>query len=159
MDSIKELRNEKGLTQSQVSDLTGIPLRTYINYENDRRKAGSIKYDYIVERLNMYGFVDETHGILSLDDIVSACSRIFADYDVRCGILFGSYATGTATETSDVDLLVVTEVSGIRFYGMAERLREKLKKKVDLLNAGQLTDNVELTNEILTKGRRIYVQE
>ena len=39
--SIKELRNQIGLTQSEVSDITGIPIRTYKNYENDPNKEAS----------------------------------------------------------------------------------------------------------------------
>lgn len=35
MLKIKELRLEKGLTQDEVSHRTGIPKRTYVNYENE----------------------------------------------------------------------------------------------------------------------------
>ena len=38
MNSIKELRIAKGLTQKQVSEWTGIPIRTYMDYENDAGK-------------------------------------------------------------------------------------------------------------------------
>ena len=72
--------------------------------------------------------------------------------------IFGSYAKGTPTEQSDIDLLISTEVSGLKFYGLAERLRERLKKKVDLINVEQLKDNPELIEDILKDGIRIYVQ-
>ena len=51
--SIKELRVSNELTQQEASELVGIPLRTYKNYENDPAKAGSIKYDYIVKKLEV----------------------------------------------------------------------------------------------------------
>jgi predicted nucleotidyltransferase len=70
--------------------------------------------------------------------------------------LFGSYAKGKATPTSDVDLLVYTTVSGLEFYGLVEELREKLKKKVDVLDQKQIADNFELTNEILKDGIKLY---
>ena len=44
----------------------------------------------------------------------------------------------------------------MRFYEMVEELREGLKKKVDALNLDQLRDNLELLNEILKDGIKIY---
>lgn len=159
MDNIKELRTMKGLTQKQVSEMTGIPLRTYKNYENDSRKKGSIKYRYIIEKLMEYGFIDETHGVLETEVIRIKCRDVLKDYPVRYCYLFGSYARGEATESSDVDLLVSSDVGGIRFYGLAERLRDSLHKKVDLLDTEQLSDNRELLDQVLAEGERIYVQE
>ena len=40
---------------------------------------------------------------------------------VQYQYLFGSYAKGNATEGSDVDLLVSTDVRGLKFYGLAEK--------------------------------------
>lgn len=157
--SIKELRSQIGLTQSEVSDITGIPLRTYKNYENDPNKKGSIKYQYILQKLKDYAFIDETHGILNHDDIVTKVSEVFSDYDVDYCYLFGSYAKGKATETSDVDLLISSTVSGLKYYGLADRLRTTLKKKVDLLDLNQLNNNPELLNEILKYGEKIYDKE
>lgn len=156
--SIKELRKAVGLTQADAAAKVQIPLRTYVNYENDSEKEGTIKYQYIVRELERIAFVDETHGILKYDDIVSKCSRVFEEYPVNYCYLFGSYAKGTATERSDVDLLVSTDVTGLKFYGLAERLRESLKKNVDLINVEQLSDNMDLLNEIMKEGIRIYVQ-
>lgn len=156
--SIKELRKAVGLTQADAAAKVQIPLRTYVNYENDPKKEGTIKYHYIVRELERIAFVDETHGILKYDDIVFKCSRVFEEYPVHYCYLFGSYAKGTATERSDVDLLVSTDVSGLKFYGLAERLREVLKKNVDLINVEQLSDNMDLLNEIMKEGIRIYVQ-
>ena len=157
--SIKDLRSQIGLTQSEVSDITGIPLRTYKNYENDPNKKGSIKYQYILQKLKDYAFIDETHGILNHDDIVTKVSEVFSDYDVDYCYLFGSYAKGKATETSDVDLLISSTVSGLKYYGLADRIRTTLKKKVDLLDLNQLNNNPELLNEILKYGEKIYDKE
>ena len=44
----------------------------------------------------------------------------------------GSYAKGKATETSDIDLFVSDSITGLKFYELAEKLRESLHKKVDL---------------------------
>ena len=154
---IKELRISKGLTQKEVSAITGIPLRTYKNYENDERKKGSIKYNYIVSVLEKVGYIDEEHGILGIEDIKKACGMVFDEgYDVEYCRLFGSYARGEATESSDVDLVVSSDVTGLKYYGMVEALREALKKKVDVLDLKQLNDNPELLYDVLKEGLRIY---
>jgi predicted nucleotidyltransferase len=157
-NTLKELRKKCGLTQAEASQITDIPLRTYINYENDSSKADSIKYNYIIQKLQEYSLVDETLGILRFEEIISVCAEVFSEYTVHYCYLFGSYAKGTPTEQSDIDLLISTEVSGLKFYGLAERLRERLKKKVDLINVEQLKDNPELIEEILKDGVKIYVQ-
>ena len=38
-------------------------------YETDAAKRTSIKYLYMLEKLEQYGFVDEDHGILSIQKI------------------------------------------------------------------------------------------
>jgi len=49
--------------------------------------------------------------------------------------IFGSYARGDATETSDVDILVeVPPTVGLRFVDLAERLEEILGLPVDLVS-------------------------
>lgn len=62
----------------------------------------------------------------------------------------------TATEASDVDLLISTNVRGLKFCGLVEEIRSALHKKVDVLDLNQLRDNFELTKEILRDGIKIY---
>lgn len=156
--TLKELRKSKKMTQVQASEMTGIPLRTYKNYENDPSKANSVKYLYIRQMLENYGIIDEEHGILTIEDISSACHKVFSEYDIKYCFLFGSYAKNNANEKSDVDLLISGSVEGIKFYGIAERLREEMHKNVDLLDLKQLNNNAQLINEILKDGIKIYEQ-
>lgn len=115
-----------------------------------------MKYLFMMQKLEEYGFIDETHGILSISRIKDICSEVFSDFEIEYCYLFGSYAKGKATENSDIDLLVSTTISGMQFYDLVEVLREKLKKKVDVLNREQLNNNPDLTNEILKDGVKIY---
>lgn len=154
--TLNELRKSKGLTQAECAKYLGIPLRTYQNYETDKSKIGSIKYDFMMQKLNDFGFIDETHGVLTIGQVQDICASVFRDFDVEYCYLFGSYAKGSATELSDVDLLVSTSVKGLKFYDLTEMLREALKKKVDLLNREQLNGNPDLINEILKDGIKIY---
>jgi len=154
--TLKELRKQKKLTQAACAKYLGMPLRTYQNYEADVSKASSMKYVFMLQKLEAYGYIDEDHGILTIDQIRDSCATIFKEFPVEYCYLFGSYAKGKATEISDVDLLIATDVSGIKFYDLVEAIREGLQKKVDVLNREQLSDNPELVNEILKDGIKIY---
>ena len=154
--TLRELRKNKGITQKEAADFVEVPLRTYTNYENDPSKQTGIKYKYMMEKLYTYGYVDEENGILTLDEIRAMCISVLSKYPVEYCYLFGSYAKGKATPTSDVDLLVYTTVTGLQFYGLVEELREKLKKRVDVLDQKQIAENFDLTNEILKDGIKIY---
>lgn len=156
MNKLKTLRIEKKLTQQQVAELVGISLRSYKSYENDEEKRGTIKYNYIVEKLAEINLIDEDHGILEVEDIVQKCARVLEKYDVNFCYLFGSYAKAKAKPTSDVDLLISANVKGLKFYGLVEEIRTALHKRVDVLDINQLKDNLELTEEILKDGIKIY---
>lgn len=156
MSQLKTLRIEKKLTQQQVADLAGISLRSYKSYENEPQKENTIKYNYIMELLKKINVIDEEHGILELEDIIKKCSEIFKKYDVNYCYLFGSYAKGKATPTSDVDLLISANVRGLKFYGLVEEIRSTLHKNIDALDINQLNNNIDLIQEILKDGVKIY---
>ena len=156
MCKLKKIRVEKKLTQQQVADLVGISLRSYKSYENDEKKVGTLKYNYIVEKLEEINPIDEDHGIIEIKDIIQKCSLIFEKYDVEFCYLFGSYAKAKAKPASDVDLLISVNLKGLKFYGLVEEIRTALHKRVDVLGVNQLKDNLELTQEILKDGIKIY---
>jgi predicted nucleotidyltransferase len=93
---------------------------------------------------------------LLLDDIKSICGAVFKKYPIDYCYLFGSYAKGKANEKSDVDLLVCIPIDGMVYFELLETLREKLHKKVDLLDVDQLENNHTLVKEILRDGIKIY---
>ena len=156
MGKLKDLRTEKKLTQQQVADLVGISLRSYKSYENDEEKEGTLKYNYILEKLTGINPIDEEHGLLEIKDIEHKCAKVFDRSDVEYCYLFGSYAKAKAKPTSDVDLLISANVKGLKFYGLVEEIRTTLHKRVDVLDINQLKNNFELTQEILKDGIKIY---
>jgi len=153
---LKELRKSKNLTQIECSKYLGIPLRTYQCYEYEDDKISNIKYQYIVNKLSQYGYIDEEHGILTIDKIKSTCNAIMSKYDIQYCYLFGSYAKGYPSENSDVDLFISSSITGLKYFGLVEELRENLKKKVEIINQDQIKNNFDLMNEILKDGVKIY---
>lgn len=156
MSALKEIRIEKGFTQSQAAKLVGVSLRSYKSYENDESKIGTIKYNYMLEQLTKINLIDEEHGILTQDSIIKKCSVVFQKYNVEYCYLFGSYAKGKAKPDSDVDLLISSDVKGLQFFALVEDLRNTLHKRVDALDIRQLNNNPNLINEILKDGIKIY---
>ncbi len=154
--TIKELRLEKGITQVQCADYLRIPLRTYKRYEANDDRVDPIKKQYIFDKLNEYDRVDENHGKLTVEQIQNACRELFPEYSVNFCYLFGSYAKGKETESSDIDLLIDMPVDGMKYFELLEKLRERLRKRIDLLDFAQLTNNPDLLREILKDGLRIY---
>ena len=156
MTELKALRRESRLTQKEAAQRIGVSLRSYVAYENDETKAGTPKYRFLVSEMREIARLDEEHGTLSVEDIRTACADIMDDYPVRFCYLFGSYAKGDAQPDSDVKLLISSGACGLRFCEMSKRLRERLKKKISLLDVNQLINNGELINEVLKDGIRIY---
>ena len=61
-------------------------------------------------------------------------SYLASEYGVKRIGLFGSYAQGTPTESSDIDLVVEFEHPiGFRFIELSEYLETILGKRVDIL--------------------------
>ena len=154
--NLKEIRLRAHLTQAQAAEKLGISLRSYKTYETDTTKEDTIKYQYLTEKLARETLVDENHGKLSIKEIKAACSAVLVQYPIRWCYLFGSYAKGTATEKSDVDLVISDGVDGLRFYGLVEALKTSLRKNVDVLTPEQLSKNTELLNEVMQDGVKIY---
>jgi uncharacterized protein len=85
------------------------------------------------------------------EKIVEICKR----NDISYCALFGSFARGEATETSDIDLLVrFSKPIGWKFYGIAEDLEEVLGRKVDLATENML--NKYIRDSVLRDLKVIY---
>lgn len=69
MGELKSLRIERKLTQNQAADILGVSLRSYKSYENDEKKADSIKYKYMLEKISEINPIDEENGIVDIDYI------------------------------------------------------------------------------------------
>jgi predicted nucleotidyltransferase len=96
--------------------------------------------------------------MLTIEEITQKLTPVFEQNGVTKEILFGSYATGTATEDSDIDIVVETEphIRGLKFFGILGSVIDELDKEVDLIPRQDIIPNGRIDIEILKTGRVIY---
>lgn len=152
--NIKERRTKLNLTQAELAEVVGLSTRTIRRYELGN--ISKIKEQYILKLMEEYFKVDEEHGIIDQEHIISAIKELAETYDITLVYLFGSYAKGNAREDSDVDLLIETKEVGLRYFGLIEALRETLKKRIDLIRLDDLLVNRELLSSVLHNGIKIH---
>ena len=92
----------------------------------------------------------------TVEQVRERLSPVFDRYGVRRAVLFGSVAKGTATEQSDVDLLVDSSLRGLRFVGLMEAARDALRKPVDMLDVTHIEKGSRIDREIQATGVTIY---
>lgn len=95
-------------------------------------------------------------AVYTVPQLQQLLSPILAKNGVKKAILFGSYGKGAATEKSDVDLLVDSDLCGLRFVGLIEQVQQVLGKRVDLFDVRHIEPGSLIQREILTTGVTIY---
>ena len=89
--------------------------------------------------------------IYSVEDISRIVSPIAKRYGLRAVYLFGSYARGTATADSDIDLLIDTTGTQIKSLLQVASiycdLEEALGKPVDLITVSSLEQRAQMPSE------------
>lgn len=83
--------------------------------------------------------------MITRDDITTILSDHFhylaAEYAVKRIGVFGSYANGNPTETSDIDLVIeFNQPIGLKFIKLGDYLEELLGKRVDILTPAGIAD-------------------
>ena len=97
--------------------------------------------------------------IYTVPELQSVLSPIFRANGVRKATLFGSYAKGVATASSDVDLLVDSGLRGLAFFGLLEQVTEALDAPVDLIDVSQVETGSEIAREIQKSGVALFEQQ
>ena len=94
-----------------------------------------------------------THDLSTVQTVLAP---VFADYGISRAVVFGSVAKGTATEKSDLDLLVDSKLRGLRFVGFMEAVRQAVGMPVDILNVTHVEKGSRIEQEIHATGVTIY---
>jgi len=89
-------------------------------------------------------------------EIKDKLTPIFDAYGVQSATLFGSIAKGTATEKSDLDLMVDSGLKGLRFVGLMEAIRNAVLLPIDLLDVTHIEKGSRIEQEIRKTGVVIY---
>lgn len=150
--NLKEMRAGSGLTQIQAAAILGIPFRTYCRYEDEKSYENNFKYNQLLKLLNEY----IQNSILDINIIISTTQSILKNYRVDTCYIFGSYAKGSASKDSDIDLFIISEVDDIEFFQLINELESRLHKKIDLIRFETAMQNPELMKEIMRYGIKIY---
>ena len=96
------------------------------------------------------------HSTCNLQDLQQKLIPVLEAHGVRKAVLFGSYAKGTATEKSDVDLLVDSGLHGLQFVGLLEEIREALDREMDLFDVTHIVPGSRIDREIRRTGKVLY---
>lgn len=90
--------------------------------------------------------------IYTLDEIKAIVAPIAEKYHLPAVYIFGSYARGTATDESDIDLLVDTSgtelTSLFALGGLYCDLEEALGKELDLVTVDSLTQKARMPSDL-----------
>ena len=92
----------------------------------------------------------------NISDITAVLTPVFHRYGISRAVLFGSVAKGTATEKSDLDLLVDSELRGLRFVGFMEAVRHAVGMPVDVFDVSHIENGSKIDREIHATGVTIY---
>ena len=92
----------------------------------------------------------------TISDIRTALSPVFDQYGISRAVLFGSVATGLATEKSDLDLLVDSKLRGLKFVGFMDAVRRAVGMPVDILDVTHIEKGSKIDREITSTGVTIY---
>lgn len=95
--------------------------------------------------------------VLSRAEIEAAIRLLLKKYHAEYALLFGSYARGEATASSDIDLVVV---GGAQFrardiFAFGEELRQLTCKDVDAFELRELNVGTPFYENVMQEGVRI----
>jgi predicted nucleotidyltransferase len=98
--------------------------------------------------------------MLSISDIKNKLAQICNGTEVKKIVLFGSYAKGTATPDSDVDLYLVSNgaITGFDFFDLKAKIEDGFKIEIDLISDLDIIPNSLIEKQINEHGVVVYEQ-
>ena len=103
--------------------------------------------------------MDENNTVFTTDELKTILFPVFRNHGVKRAVLFGSYSKGTATPKSDVDILVDSGLTGLRFVGLICDIRQSLDgKEADVFDVTHIDRGSPVDREIRSTGVEIYAK-
>lgn len=93
---------------------------------------------------------------MTVSDIQAVLAPVFDRYGISRAVLFGSVAKGSATDKSDLDLLVDSRLRGLKFVGFMDAVRQAVDMPVDVLDVTHIEKDSRIDREIASTGVTIY---
>lgn len=91
--------------------------------------------------------------IYTIEELAGIVAPIAEKYQIPAIYLFGSYARGTATDTSDIDLLIdTTGTSLTSLFALGALycdLEDAMKKPVDLITMSSLQQKAQMQSDLV----------
>ena len=90
--------------------------------------------------------------VYTVEQIAQRILPVAKKYGLKAVYLFGSYARGTATEASDIDLLIDTSGTNIKsllsLSAVYCDLEDALHKSIDLITVSSLEQRPQMENDV-----------
>lgn len=95
--------------------------------------------------------------LLTREEIEATVRILLKKYHADYALLFGSYARGEATESSDIDLVVVggADFRATDIFAFGEDLRQLTQKDVDAFELRELNIGSPFYETVMQEGVRI----
>jgi len=159
-NNIQTVRENLGLTQTELSNILNIPVKSIRNWEQNLRVPSDYMVELIVDRVLRYKNENKVENkenyIPSFLTIKDKVKSVFSNYNIDRVYLYGSYANGTQTPISDIDLYMISDIDDLDFFGVIEDLRNVLNKRIDLLSNKTIKKDSPIYKEIEKTGILIY---
>jgi len=99
--------------------------------------------------------------MLNASDIKTIVEPIVSNTKVEKIVLFGSYASGAASENSDIDLCMFSNgtLTGLAFYELKSKIEKAFDLNVDLLPDLDIIPNSPIEKQIKNHGVVIYERQ
>ena len=96
--------------------------------------------------------------MIDLQSIKTQLEPLFIKHGIVRAVVFGSYAKGTATENSDIDIMIDSEgfLRGINFFIAQAELSKAIPIESDIFEIREIKKGSKMQAEILSTGVVIY---
>jgi predicted nucleotidyltransferase len=94
----------------------------------------------------------------SVEQIKQILIPIFTKEPIQRAVLFGSYARGTHSNLSDVDIVIDSNghLIGLDFFRVLDEIVQALRTDVDLFEAAEIVAGSPMETTILNEGITLY---